>query len=61
MFENSLVRVFVQDFISFSSQCLFFVESSAYWRQVHLGIRLSISLTHKLNNSGPKIDPFGTS
>ena len=60
MFESSLVRIFAQDFISFTFQCLYIVESSAYWRQVQVGTQFFISLTHKLNNTGPKIDPCVT-
>ena len=60
MFESSLVRIFSQDFfISFALQCRYVVESSAYWRQVHLGTQFFVSLTHKVNNTGPKIDTCG--
>ena len=60
MLESSLVRKFAQDFISFALQCRCIVESSACWRQVQLGTQFFISLTHKLNNTGPKIDHCGT-
>ena len=60
MFESSLVTIFAQDFISFALQCQYIVESSAYWRQVHLGTQFFISLTHKSNNTGPKSDSCGT-
>ena len=51
------MRIFAQDFISFHLKYRYIVESSAYWRQV---TQLFISMTHKLNNIGPKIDPCGT-
>ena len=60
MFESPLIRIFAQDFISFSLQCQYIVESSACWKQVHLGTQLFISLTHNLNSTVPKIDPCGT-
>ena len=60
MFESSLVRMFAQKFLSFALQCQYIVESSAYWRQVHLETQFFISLTHKLNITGPKINPCST-
>ena len=60
MFESSLVGMLAQDFISFALQCRYIVESSAYWRQVQMGTKFFRSVTHKLNNAGPKIEPCGT-
>ena len=60
MFESSLGRISGQEFVSFVLQCRYIVESSAYWSQVQLGTQFFISVTHKLNNTGPKIDPCGT-
>ena len=59
-FESSPVRMFAQDFISLALQSQYINELSAYWKPVHLGTQFFISLKHKLNNAGPKIDPCGT-
>ena len=60
MFKSSLVRKFPQYRISFAFQCRYIIESSAYWRQVQLLTQFFISMTHKLNNTGPKIYHCGT-
>ena len=60
MFASSLIRIFAQKFMSFALQCRYIFESSACWKQVHLGTQFFISLTHNLNSTAPKIDPCGT-
>ena len=60
MFESSLVRASAQYFICFALQCWYIVEFSVQWRQVQLGTQFFISVTDKLNNSGPKSYPCGT-